>query len=156
MRRRDRRRWAPVDARGLIAPGKRKSIGPLAHAVRPGEPVAARALHHVVSTAPWDLAPLEARIAAEAERLAGGPGAVPIVDVATLPKTGTHSVGVAHQYGAHQYSAHQYGGALGKQATCRTLVSRTPARGEVPVPLALRLFLTVPAVPLTARAVGRS
>ena len=45
MGRRDRRRWAPVYVRGLIAPGERKSIGPLAHAVAraPAVPLTARA-----------------------------------------------------------------------------------------------------------------
>src|SRR5262245_1207082 len=42
-----------------------------------------------------------------------------------------HSVGVAAQYAS----------ALGKIANCQTLVSLTLARGEVPVMLALRLFL---------------
>ena len=35
----------------------------------------------------------------------------------------------------------QYCGGLGKQANCQALVSLTLARGEVPVPLGLRLFL---------------
>jgi SRSO17 transposase len=48
-----------------------------------------------------------------------------------MPKKGTHSVGVAAQYAS----------ALGKTASCQTLVSLTLARGEVPVVLALRLFL---------------
>ena len=48
-----------------------------------------------------------------------------------IPKKGTHSVGVAPQYAS----------ALGKTANCQTLVSLTLARGEVPVVLALRLFL---------------
>ncbi len=37
--------------------------------------------------------------------------------------------------------ARQYCGALGKKANCQSLVSLTVARGEVPVPVALRLFL---------------
>src|SRR5260370_31912295 len=48
-----------------------------------------------------------------------------------MPKKGKHSVGVAAQYAS----------ALGKTANCQTLVSLTLARGEVPVMLALRLFL---------------
>jgi SRSO17 transposase len=35
----------------------------------------------------------------------------------------------------------QYCGALGKQANCQCLVTLTLARGEVPVPVGLRLFL---------------
>ncbi len=47
------------------------------------------------------------------------------------PKKGTASVGVAPQYC----------GELGKTANCQVLVSLTLARGEVPVPVGLRLFL---------------
>ena len=54
-----------------------------------------------------------------------------VIDDTTLPKKGTHSVGVAPQYAS----------ALGKTANCQTLVSLTLARGEVPVMVGLRLFL---------------
>ena len=53
------------------------------------------------------------------------------VDDTAIPKKGTHSVGVAPQYAS----------ALGKTPNCQTLVSLTLSRGEVPVVLALRLFL---------------
>ena len=53
------------------------------------------------------------------------------IDDAALPKQGKHSVGVARQYC----------GCLGKRANCQVLVSLTLARGEVPVPVGLRLFL---------------
>ena len=52
-----------------------------------------------------------------------------IDDTAVLK--GQHSVGVAPQYAS----------SLGKTASCQTLVSLTLARGEVPVMVALRLFL---------------
>jgi DDE superfamily endonuclease len=48
-----------------------------------------------------------------------------------LPKKGDLSVGVARQYC----------GAVGKRANCQSLVSLTLAQGEVPLPVALRLFL---------------
>jgi SRSO17 transposase len=54
-----------------------------------------------------------------------------VVDDTALPKKGQLSVGVARQYC----------GALGKRANCQALVSLTLARGEVPLPLGLRLFL---------------
>jgi len=54
-----------------------------------------------------------------------------VIDDTALPKHGRHSVGVARQYC----------GALGKRANCQALVSVTLARGEVPVPVALRLYL---------------
>ena len=48
-----------------------------------------------------------------------------------MPKKGDRSVGVAPQYAS----------TLGKTANCQTLVSLTLARGEVPVMVALRLFI---------------
>jgi SRSO17 transposase len=54
-----------------------------------------------------------------------------VVDYTVLPKQGRHSVGVARQYC----------GASGKRANCQVLVSLTLARGEVPMPVGLRLFL---------------
>jgi SRSO17 transposase len=82
-------------------------------------------------SASGDGAPLEAVLAAKADALVGGRDAVLVVDDTALPKKGSASVGVAHQYA----------GALGKNANCQTLVSLTLARDEVPVPVALRLFL---------------
>src|SRR5262245_39280326 len=67
----------------------------------------------------------------QVDRLIGGSDAVLVIDDTTIPKKGTHSVGVAAQHAP----------ALGKTANCQTLVSLTLARGEVPVMLALRLFL---------------
>lgn len=54
-----------------------------------------------------------------------------VVDDTALPRKGTRSVGVVRQCSS----------ALGKQANCQSLVSLTLARGEVPVPVGLRLFL---------------
>ena len=123
-----RRRWAPVYLRGLLAPGERKSVQPLAARVAPGQH---EQLHHFIATSTWPTAPLEQTLAEQAQRLVGGPGAVLIVDDTTLLKQGHCSVGVAHQYS----------GAVGKNANCQCLVSLTLARGEVPVAVALRLFL---------------
>jgi len=123
-----RRRWAPVYLRGLIAPGERKSVQPLAARVAPDD---YEQLYHFVCTSAWDTAPLEQVLVAQAEALVGGPEAVLIIDDTTLPKRGMHSVGVVHQYS----------GQLGKRTPCQLLVSLTLARHEVPVCVALRLFL---------------
>jgi SRSO17 transposase len=123
-----RRHWAPYYLRGLLLPGERKSVQPMA--MRLGLP-AHDQLHNFVASPAWDGAPLEAALAAKAGALVGGPDAVLVVDDTALPKKGSASVGVAHQYA----------GALGKNANCQTLVSLTLARDEVPVPVALRLFL---------------
>jgi SRSO17 transposase len=123
-----RQRWAPTYLRGLIAPGDRKSIRPLCDRIAPGEH---EQIHHFVATSTWDTSPLETLIAKEAQRLVGGENAVLIVDDTTLPKKGDCSVGVGHQYS----------GTLGKMTNCQCLVSITLAQFEVPVPIALRLFL---------------
>jgi SRSO17 transposase len=123
-----RRHWAPYYLRGLLLPGERKSVQPMS--ARLGLP-AHDQLHNVVASPAWDGAPLEAALAAKAEAMLGGPDAVLVVDDTALPKKGSASVGVAHQYA----------GALGKNANCQTLVSLTLARDEVPAPVALRLFL---------------
>ena len=122
------RRWAPVYLKGLLLPGERKSVEPLAARVAPGD---TEQLHHFLGGSPWATEPLEAVLAREADRLVGGPDAVLVVDDTALPKQGRHSVGVARQYC----------GALGKRANCQVLVSLTLARAEVPVAVGLRLFL---------------
>jgi SRSO17 transposase len=128
LRRKEQRRWAPVYLKGLILPGERKSVEPMAARVAPGD---LQQLHHFVSTSPWAAAPLEEELVKAAERLAGGPDAVLVVDDTALVKQGRHSVGVKRQYC----------GQLGKKANCQSLVSLTLARAEVPVGVGLRLFL---------------
>lgn len=125
---RARRAMCPLYVGGLIGPGDRKSIQPMAArlGLRSHD-----ALHHFVSAGGWDAEPLGAELRAQADRLVGGLGGVLIVDDTALPKKGTASVGVAPQYAT----------VLGKNANCQTLVSLTLASGEVPVPIALRLFL---------------
>jgi len=123
-----RRKWAPVYVFGLLAPLERKSIQPIAQRLAPAD---GEQLHHFVATSSWETAPLEVVLARKAQRLVGGHDAVLIVDDTTLPKKGRCSVGVAHQYS----------GALGKMTNCQALVSLTLARQEVPVCIALRLFL---------------
>src|SRR5436305_1168932 len=123
-----RRKMTPLYLRGLLGSGGRKSI----------QPMAARLglsghdqLHHFISSPAWDDAPLWRVLAEQVDRQVGGEGAVLVVDDAGIPKKGELSVGVARQYC----------GELGKGANCQVLVSRTWARGEVPLPVGLRLFL---------------
>lgn len=128
LRRAEQGRWASVYLKGLILPGERKSVEPMAARVAPGD---VQQLHHFLSSSPWSTAPLEDELIRQADRLLGGPEAVLVVDDTALVKQGKHSVGVARQYC----------GQLGKRANCQALVSLTLARGEVPVCVALRLFL---------------
>jgi len=123
-----RRRMCPLYVAGLIGPGDRKSVAPLAERFAPGD---YDQLHHFVAAGVWEAAPLEAELLVQADKLVGGSDAVLVIDDTAMPKKGRHSVGVAPQYAS----------ALGKTANCQTLVSLTLARGEVPVTVALRLFL---------------
>lgn len=124
----EQRRWAPLYVHGLLLPGERKSVEPIAARVCPGQ---VQQLHHFVSASPWAHERLAQVLAEQADRLVGGPDAVLIVDDTALVKQGRHSVGVQRQYC----------GQLGKKANCQALVSLTLARGEMPVPVGLRLFL---------------
>src|ERR687897_336210 len=128
LRRVEQRRWAPIYLQGLLGPGERKSIEPMAARVAPAD---VQQLHHFISTSPWTCEPLEEELVRAAERLLGGPDAVLVIDDTALVKQGRHSVGVHRQYC----------GQLGKKANCQALVSLTLARAEVPVCVGLRLFL---------------
>ena len=123
-----RRQMCPLYVSGLIGPGDRKSVQPMAERFAPGD---YDQLHHFVAAGVWDAAPLEAELLIQADRLVGGSDAVLVIDDTAMPKKGEYSVGVAPQYAS----------TLGKTANCQTLVSLTLARGEVPVMVALRLFL---------------
>jgi SRSO17 transposase len=123
-----RRRMCPLYVSGLIGPGDRKSVQPMAARLSPGD---YDQLHHFIADGVWDAAPLESELLIQANRLVGGKDAVLVIDDTALPKKGDRSVGVAAQYAS----------SLGKTANCQTLVSLTLARGEVPVMVALRLFL---------------
>ena len=109
-----RRRMCPAYIAGLIGPGDRKSVQPMAarDAV-----VNYDQLHHFINGGVWDAAPLEAALLAEANKMVGGEDAWLIVDDTALPKKGHHSVGVAPQYAS----------SLGKTANCQSLVSVTLA-----------------------------
>lgn len=128
LRHKTRGRMCPAYVAGLIGPGDRKSVQPMAAR---DDAVSYDQLHHFVASGVWDAAPLEAALLAEADKQVGGDDAWLIIDDTALPKKGRSSVGVAPQYA----------GALGKNANCQTLVSLTLARQEVPVMVGLRLFL---------------
>jgi SRSO17 transposase len=123
-----RRRMCPLYVAGLIGPGERKSVQPMALRMPAAD---YDQLHHFIGAGTWEEAALEREVLVQADRLVGGADAVIVIDDTALPKKGKHSVGVAPQYAT----------VLGKQANCQTLVSLTLARNEVPVPIALRLYL---------------
>ena len=90
-----RRQMCPLYVAGLIGPGDRKSVQPMAERFAPG---GYDQLHHFVSAGVWDAAPLETELIIQADRLVGGGGAVLVIDDTAMPKKGKHSVGVAAQY----------------------------------------------------------
>lgn len=124
----ERRRWAPLYLHGLLSAAPRKNVEQIAEHVAPAE---LQQLHHFVSTSPWKIRPVQRVLCDRAQEIVGGSGTVLIIDDTSLVKQGKCSVGVARQYC----------GELGKRANCQVLVSLTLARGEVPVPISLRLFL---------------
>src|SRR4051794_36422697 len=119
---------------GLLLPGERKSIEPMAARLDPAHVQAKhQSLHHVVAEADWDdaalLATVRAAVLPALER--HGPVAYWIVDDSGFPKQGTHSVGVARQYC----------GQLGKPDNCQVAVSLSVANDHASLPIAYQLFL---------------
>src|SRR6201995_2385885 len=119
---------------GLLLPGERKSIEPMAARLDPTHVQAKhQALHHVVAQADWDdaavLAAVRAQVLPAIERQ--GPVLYWIVDDTSFPKHGTHSVGVARQYC----------GQLGKRDNCQVAVSLSVANEAASLPIAYRLYL---------------
>ena len=83
MGRKTRRTWAPLYLRGLLGPGERKSLQPMA--ARLGLSGQDQPQHFIASPT-WDDAPLWTVLAHEADRLVGGPDAYLVIDDTALPK----------------------------------------------------------------------
>ena len=119
---------------GLILPGERKSVEPMAARVDPGRVGAAhQSLHHFVAKAAWDDAAVLAAVRdlvlpALLERR---PIRAWIIDDTGMPKKGRHSVGVARQYC----------GQIGKQDNCQVAVSLSVATDHASLPVAFQLYL---------------
>ena len=64
-----RRRMCPLYIAGLIGPGERKSVQPMAERLAAG---GYDRLHHFVAAGVWDAAPLAAELLVQADRLFGG------------------------------------------------------------------------------------
>jgi len=119
---------------GLLLPGERKSVEPLAARLAPHDVRRVhQSLHHFVANAAWsDEALLETVchwVLPMMKR--NGPMVAWIVDDTGLPKKGTHSVGVVRQYC----------GQVGKQENCRVAVSLSLATEQASLPIAWRLYL---------------
>ena len=77
MGRKTRREWAPFYLRGLLGPGERKSVQPMAERLGLG---GHDQLQHFVASSAWNDAPLWTVLAREADRLVGGAGAYLVID----------------------------------------------------------------------------
>jgi SRSO17 transposase len=120
--------------KGLLLPGERKSVEPMAARLDAANVQAMRqSLHHVVAKAPWsDQALLdEVRQQVLPAMQKHGPIVAWIVDDTGFPKKGKHSVGVTRQYC----------GQVGKQENCRVAVSLSLATWSSSLPIAYRLYL---------------
>src|SRR6266568_1371500 len=122
----ERRIAATQYVEGLLLPGKRKSIEPMAARLD----FDAQRLQQFIKDSPW-----EEQAVWKVIRQEVAPHLEPmdawIVDETGWPKQGRHSVGVSHQYC----------GALGKQANCQVSVELAVSDGWVAAPMAGRLYL---------------
>jgi SRSO17 transposase len=119
---------------GLLLPGERKSVEPMASRLSPAAVSAEhQSLLHFVGQSPWSSEDLLAAVRRSvlAALTAGGPVEAWIVDDTSFPKKGKHSVGVARQYS----------GQLGKQDNCQVAVSVSLASAAASLPVAWQLYL---------------
>jgi hypothetical protein len=122
----ERRVGATLYVEGLLMPGQRKSIGPMAERLG----VDSQKLQQFITDSPWE----ESMIWQAIRPLAADclePLAAWIVDETGWLKQGEHSVGVAHQYC----------GAAGKSANCQVNVQVAITDGLVAVPVGAQLYL---------------
>lgn len=120
--------------KGLILPGERKSVEPMAARVQPENVRSAhQSMHHLVAAAPWsDETVLSTVAQLVLPKLVMDEGPVHwIVDDTGFPKKGKHSVGVARQYC----------GQTGKRDNCRVAVSLSIATPEGSLPVGYQLYL---------------
>lgn len=130
----DRRVPARWYLRGLLLPGGRKSVEPMAARVHPENVRSAhQSMHHLVADADWSDQTLLAAVTAQVLPMVLKKD-LPchwIVDDTGFAKKGTHSVGVARQYC----------GRLGKTDNCQVAVSLSLANERGSLPIAYQLYL---------------
>jgi len=119
---------------GLLLPGERKSVEPMAARLAPENVQRMhQSLHHVIADAPWsDEAVLDRCLdVVLPAMLRQGPVVAWVIDDTGFPKKGRESVGVARQYC----------GQTGKQDNCRVAVSLSMTTETASMPVAFRLYL---------------
>jgi SRSO17 transposase len=119
---------------GLMLPGDRKSVEPMAARTAPSRTAAQhQSLLHFIGVAGWSddrvLDKVRALVLPSLTRQ--GPIEAWIIDDTSFPKQGHHSVGVRHQYCGH----------LGKQANCQVAVTLSLANHQGSLPVAYQLYL---------------
>lgn len=130
----DRRAPAQWYLKGLLLPGGRKSVEPMAARVQPQNVRSAhQSMHHLVADADWSDAALLAAVALQVlpALMKKSKSCHWIVDDTGFAKKGVHSVGVARQYC----------GRLGKTDNCQVAVSLSIANEHGSVPVAYQLYL---------------
>jgi SRSO17 transposase len=120
--------------KGLLLPGERKSVEPIAARLAPDDVRRMhQSLHHLVADAPWKdeemLAGVRGQVLPGMQK--HGPVVAWIVDDTGFSKQGKYSVGVARQYC----------GQIGKQANCQVAVSLSVSTWSASLPIAWRLYL---------------
>ena len=117
--RREQREWALTYAEGLLHPGLRKSVEPLALSLEGGN---VRAMQRFIGEGGWEDAPILRQHRELVAESLGEPEGVLIVDGTDFPKKGRYSVGVARQYC----------GATGKVDNCQAgvFVAYASSRGH--------------------------
>src|SRR5438309_4805332 len=119
---------------GLLLPGERKSVEPMAARLAPDNVRRMhQSLHHVVADSPWSDEEILAEVRSYALTALRQEEKVEawIVDDTGFPKKGTRSVGVTRQYC----------GQVGKQENCRVAVSLSVSTRSASLPIAWRLYL---------------
>ena len=119
---------------GLLLPGERKSVEPMAARLEPERVQAThQSLHHLVAKADWSDEAMLTVVRSQVLPAIEQHGAINawIVDDSGFPKKGIHSVGVARQYC----------GQLGKQDNCQVAVSLSVANDHASLPIAYQLYL---------------
>src|SRR4051812_14132378 len=127
-----RRRGLSDYMTGLLLPGERKSMEPIAERLD-SENVSRRhqSIQHFVSEASWKDGPVRERVLGRVVPAMQSRGAIEhwIIDDTTVLKSGRHGVAI------------QYSGLVGMTANCQSLVSLSLATEAVSMPVACELYL---------------
>src|ERR1700726_561068 len=119
---------------GLMLPGERKSVEPMAARTAPARTSAQhQSLLNFVGIASWSDEEVQGKVREMVLPTLERHGSIEawIIDDTSFPKKGKHSVGVGRQYC----------GQLGKQENCQVAVSLSLANHHASLPVAYRLYL---------------